>query len=489
VRNLVSNDFETFRLLTQVQHLGDDAVTNAVELLYGPASSKAASLKSFEDGVPAFNAKLADLGKRDLDAKERTVYQQIVLQTSSLTKYANTAIGTHFSVPDPSAPAATSTQTTPMLNARTAELAQLKDFTTARLTGTEKSLNNDYAASKRNVIVLLLLTALLAAAGAAWLAGRIVRPLRAAVGVLGRVADGDLTQRLEVGNGDEVSQMAVALNKTLEQTETVIRMIGDSAEELSLASTGLTDRSAKVALTTAQVSTQVTAAANGINQVGSDIGTVAAGAEEMSGAVAEIARSASLAAEVASGAVGVAARTRETVAKLGESSREVGDVVKLIDSIAQQTNLLALNATIEAARAGEAGKGFAVVAGEVKDLSGETAKATSEIARRIEAIQSDTDLSVAAIEEISTIVERINDFQSQIAAAVEEQSATTKEIDRTATTVANSTRAVSEGINAVALSVDETNIVVQENRADASGLADMSSRLREAVAHFTVSRG
>ncbi len=124
------------------------------------------------------------------------------------------------------------------------------------------------------------------------------------------------------------------------------------------------------------------------------------------------------------------ATTNDTVAKLGTSSAEIGNVVKVITSIAEQTNLLALNATIEAARAGEAGKGFAVVANEVKELAQETARATEDIARRVEAIQADTGGAVAAIGEISTIITSINDYQLTIASAVEEQTATTNEMAR-----------------------------------------------------------
>ena len=116
--------------------------------------------------------------------------------------------------------------------------------------------------------------------------------------------------------------------------------------------------------------------------------------------------------------------------KLGESSQEIGNVIKVITSIAQQTNLLALNATIEAARAGEAGKGFAVVANEVKELAKQTAKATEDIGRKIEAIQVDTKGAVAAIEEIGTIINQINDISNSIATAVEEQTVTTNEIGR-----------------------------------------------------------
>jgi methyl-accepting chemotaxis protein len=486
VKQMVSKDFASFSQLANIQHLGDQSVTTAVELLYGPKDSIATTLEQFKSGTGQFNDALAAYGKLDLTSQQRSVYNKIVSQSSSLTKYANGALGTNFPIQDPSAPAATEDQAQGLLDQRNAGLAQLKEITTKRLAATETTLKHDYNDAKRNVVTLLVITVLLALAGAIWLAARIVGPLRKTVDVLDRVAAGDLTERLEVDGAAEVAKMSEALNRTLESTESVIRMISASAEDLATASQGLIARSEKVASTTAEVTSQVNVAAGGISRVGEEIGTVAAGAEEMSGAVADIARNATLAAEVAGSAVTVASRTRETIAKLGDSSREVGEVVKLIDSIAEQTNLLALNATIEAARAGEAGKGFAVVAGEVKDLSGETAKATQEIARRIDAIQSDTESAVSAIEEIAGVVERINDFQSQIAAAVEEQSATTSEIDRTATLVATSTRAVSEGINAVALSIDETNVVVQENQTDASGLADLSTRLRDAVSHFRV---
>ncbi len=159
---------------------------------------------------------------------------------------------------------------------------------------------------------------------------------------------------------------------------------------------------------------------------------------------------------VAKNAVSVACLTNETVKKLGESSSEIGNVIKVITSIAQQTNLLALNATIEAARAGEAGKGFAVVANEVKELAKQTAKATEEIGQKIEAIQGDTKGAVKAIEQISTIIDQINDISNSIASAVEEQTVTTNEIGRSVVEAAKGVGEIAKNISGVAVAAKNT---------------------------------
>ena len=129
-------------------------------------------------------------------------------------------------------------------------------------------------------------------------------------------------------------------------------------------------------------------------------------------------------------AVQAATAANTTISRLGESSVQIGQVIKVITSIAEQTNLLALNATIEAARAGEAGKGFAVVANEVKELAKETAKETEDISKKIAAIQGDTKGAVDTIGRVEAVIGRINDLSSSIAGAVEEQTATTNEIAR-----------------------------------------------------------
>jgi len=206
----------------------------------------------------------------------------------------------------------------------------------------------------------------------------------------------------------------------------------------------------------------------------------------METAIREIAHNATAAARVAGSAVQVAENTTRTVGKLGDSSQEIATVVKLINGIAEQTNLLALNATIEAARAGEAGKGFAVVASEVKELAQETARATEDISKRVEAIQADTAGAVEAIGQISAVIGEINDFQSTIAAAVEEQTATSKEMNRNVAEAASGTRDITAAINGLASGTQETNARVADAQAAATELARMSSELQEAVARFTV---
>jgi methyl-accepting chemotaxis protein len=184
--------------------------------------------------------------------------------------------------------------------------------------------------------------------------------------------------------------------------------------------------------------------------------------------------------------VDVAQSANTTVAKLGVSSAEVGNIVKVITSIAEQTNLLALNATIEAARAGEAGKGFAVVASEVKDLAQETAKATEEISGRIQAIQTDTSAAVEAIGQIAEVIERINAYSDTIASAVEEQTATTSEIGRSVAEAATGSTSIAENITGVASAAQNTNAGVGESRRTSDELARLASELQSLVAQFRV---
>ncbi len=229
----------------------------------------------------------------------------------------------------------------------------------------------------------------------------------------------------------------------------VVGSVATSAGQLQDAARTLTDAAA-------EAGREAVAVSEAGMQANADVQAVAAAAEEMAASVEEITRRVAEAAEVARRAVAEAKATDSTVRGLAEAASRIGDVVRLIGEIAGQTNLLALNATIEAARAGEAGKGFAVVASEVKNLAGQTAKATEEIGRQISEMQNATNQAVDAIRAIGTTVDRTSDIATAIAAAVEEQGATTREIARSAAQVAEATGTVAQRIEGIRAAADAT---------------------------------
>jgi len=263
--------------------------------------------------------------------------------------------------------------------------------------------------------------------------------------------------------------------------KTTIKTVSDNAQALSSASEELTAVSQQMSSNSEETAAQANVVAAASEQVSKNVATVAASAEEMSASVREIAKNANDAAKVATEAVKVADDTNKTVAKLGESSIEIGKVIKVITSIAQQTNLLALNATIEAARAGEAGKGFAVVANEVKELAKQTAAATEDISGKIEAIQSDTKGAVVAIDRIGKIINQINDIQNTIASAVEEQTATTNEIARNASEAAKGSSEISKNITSVSTAAKNTTEGANNTLSAATELAKLAADLKKTV--------
>lgn len=241
--------------------------------------------------------------------------------------------------------------------------------------------------------------------------------------------------------------------------------LADSASSLITVSSSLT---ASAEETAAQANTASTAS----EEINAGVQTVASNMEEMVAAIKEITQTTNEASAMSNDAMKMAKSTNEIIGQLGESSMDIGNVIKVISSIAQQTNLLALNATIEAARAGEAGKGFAVVANEVKELAKQTAKATADITKKIEAIQADSKNAVSAIGEISDAIEKVNGYAGNIAASVEEQAATTNEVTRIVTEAAEGVKQINENITQVSEAAANTG-------KDAANAQDSSRKLEE----------
>ncbi|GIJ44795.1 hypothetical protein Val02_16810 [Virgisporangium aliadipatigenens] len=344
--------------------------------------------------------------------------------------------------------------------------------------------HDDYATARTQVLVALVL-GLLAAVGLALLiAASITGRLRPVIAAMDAMAAGDLSVGADVSGRDEVGAMATAVNRATAGVRETVAALKHSADLVARSSAQLDSVTAGVVASAQTVSRRADAADRTASQVSENVQTVATASQEMAASIGEIARNASDGARVAEQAVSMVNATNRTVAQLGDSSAEIGNVIKVITSIAEQTNLLALNATIEAARAGESGKGFAVVAGEVKELAQETARATEDIARRVQAIQADTGSAVAAIGEISQIIGRISDYQTSIASAVDQQTATTGEMTRNVASAAEGATSIAGTIVEVAAAAEETSRTVDAGQRASRELAELSGDLQRLVARF-----
>ena len=261
----------------------------------------------------------------------------------------------------------------------------------------------------------------------------------------------------------------------------MVQAVKEVSVRLASASTQLIAGSSEMFQTAQKTSAESEIAASATEQVASGVQSVASSTEQMVASIREIARSANDSAQMSKETLNNALETNKTVTKLGISSQEIGNVIKVISSIAQQTNLLALNATIEAARAGDAGKGFAVVANEVKELAKQTAKATEEITTKINAIQKDTTLAVDAIGGISSAMEKLNSISGAIAAAVEEQTATANELSRVVVESNKGVESITKTICAVSEGAANNTKTCEESLASAKELAELASRLKQLV--------
>ncbi|SDH86623.1 Methyl-accepting chemotaxis protein [Bradyrhizobium lablabi] len=343
----------------------------------------------------------------------------------------------------------------------------------------------------------------------------IARPMTRLNGALGEMAGGNLDVVIPgAGRGDEIGDLAKTVvvirenaeQKARDEAETKIRQdqvaaqqrkaemiklandfegaVGEIVQTVSSASTQL-EASAGTLTSSAERAQQLTTmVAAASEEASTNVQSVASATEEMASSVNEISRQVQESARMATEAVGQARATNDRVSELSKAASRIGDVVELINTIAEQTNLLALNATIEAARAGEAGRGFAVVASEVKALAEQTSKATGEIGQQITGIQAATQDSVSAIKAISSTIERLSEISSTIAAAVEEQGAATQEISRNVQQAAQGTQQVSSNITDVQRGASETGSASTQVLSAAQSLSGDSNRLKLEVGKF-----
>lgn len=371
-----------------------------------------------------------------------------------------------------------------------------------------------YESSQNLIVAAILLSSILCALAGTVIVRGVSTPIRRMTETMGRLAARDLAVSVDgAERRDEIGRMAAAVavfkdsmvqakalqaeQEALEQrlaadrkaammrladefeagVRGVVETVATAAEEMQAAAQSM---SAKAD----EGSSRSMAVAAAAEQASTNVGMVAGAAEEVSASILEIGRQVETSSQVAAAAVQEAQTANATMVGLAEAAKQIGDVIRLIQEIANQTNLLALNATIEAARAGEHGKGFAVVASEVKGLANQTAQATGDIQSKIAEIQNATETAVGTIRGIGETITRMDAISGTITTAVEQQRLATHDITSNIQQAALGTREVSETITGVTQAVSETGSAAVQVLGTAGTLSREADRLREQVARF-----
>lgn len=370
----------------------------------------------------------------------------------------------------------------------------------------ESAVSNTLMISLASALIGVVLTVLIGRA--------ISRPIVEMTTAMGALADGQLeTEIPAAGRGDEIGEMSAAvqvfkdnaiavLRLQKEQEEAEIRAVSDKRkqmgdladsfegtagaiiESVAAAATELQSTASSMTNTAKLTDTQVGNVSDAAEKAAQNVQTVAAATEELTSSVQEISRQMTEVTTNVSSAVREAGTSRKHITSLQETAEKIGSVIDIITDIAEQTNLLALNATIEAARAGEAGKGFAVVASEVKNLAGQTAKATEEVSAHINAIQSATTASASAIEVVGNAISSIEDATNTVTSTVEQQSSATQQIAQNTTQAATGAQDVTKGILGVAEGASETGRASGDVLNASGELSEQAETLRARVVDF-----